>query len=277
MSEMNVHTFSSRLGLAFSFQYNLILFFGTFLYAAALGSWFPALAGMIAEVIWLIIGSMPSTARWIERHREERAARPTAEETSALDMLGATYAARYEPLAHIAARTRYTKLDMTGVSPVELSTTLANLEETQRSFLRLCSLHQRLSQFLQSVPSTDLEFEAQRLAEAFAREKDLAVRMATRQSLGLVQRRLQHRELTVNMLRAVELRMAAVEQSFLYIQSQVLPLASALELKAEVEAVMARVSSVDTLEAGAVNAIGSADVNLRLSYPNLSVSSDSRP
>ncbi|HEY3595509.1 MAG TPA: hypothetical protein VGL13_16590, partial [Polyangiaceae bacterium] len=198
-------------------------------------------------------------------------------DSTALEGLGAEYAVRYEPLARISAEARRTKLDMTGVSPVELSVTLTHLEETQRSFLRLASLHQRLSQFLRSSPSSDLELEAGRLTEAYAREKDLAMRMATRQSLNLVQRRLQHRDLTVNMLRAVELRMASLEQSFLYIQAQVLPLASALELKAEVEAVVARVSSVDALEAGAGSAIMGAETGQRLSHPTLSFDSDSRP
>jgi hypothetical protein len=265
---------TSRLALAFGLQYNLILFFGALLYSVSLASWVPATAAAAGELVWLIIGAFPATGRWLEKARQERAARASVSEGSALQSLAPQYGARYEPLARVAAQARLMQLDMTGMSQVELMTTLSHLDEAHRSFLRLSSLHQRLSQFLQSVPSTDLEGEAARLTEIYAREKDLAVRMAIRQSLSLVQRRRQHRELTVNMLRAVELRMAAVEQSFGYIDSQVLPLGSALELKAEVEALVARVSSVDALEAGAGTAIASADGSSRISYPNLALDSD---
>jgi hypothetical protein len=274
MNQAAKRNLTSRLALAFGFQYNVILFLGALLYSAALGSWVPASAAAAAELAWLIVGAFPGTSDWIEKGRQKRGPPPTPNAGSSLPALAPAHAARYEALARIAAQARLTQLDTTGVSPAEVTTTLAHLDEASRSFLRLVSLHQRLSQFLASAPSTELDHEAARLHDNFSREKDLAVRMAIRQSLNLVQRRRQHRELTINMLRAVELRIAAVEQSFAYIEMQVLPLASALELKAEVEALVARVSSVDALEAGAGTAVASPDGSVRISYPNLALDSD---
>jgi hypothetical protein len=250
-----------RLARAFSFQYNVILFFGAFLYAAAVASWLPALIGVCCEAIWLMVGVTAGGCRWIEKRRA-RASMPAIgalDASSVADLPG--YAARIEALARVCDGVRRVKLDTTGVTSAEHGATIVHLDETQRSFVRLASLHQRLSQFLAHMPAAELESEVQRRSQALSGEKDLAVRMALRQSLGLVQRRLQHRELTANMLRAVELRMTAIEQSFLYIESHVLELGSALELKAEVDALVARVSSVDALEAGAGDAIASVGGN----------------
>jgi hypothetical protein len=261
------------LALAFGFQYNVILFFGLLLFSLSLASWVPAAGAAAAEVVWLFVGAFPATAEWIDRGRRRREARlPTP--NPALPSLAPAYAARCEALARVASQARLAPLDATGMTAAELTTTLAHLDDAHRSFLRLAGLHQRLSQFLHGTPSSDLDRDAARLHEDYAREKDLAVRMAIRQSLNLIQRRRQHRQLTVNMLRAVELRVAAVEQSFAYIETQVLPLGSALELKAEVEALIARVSSVDALEAGAGTAIASPDGSVRISYPNLALDSD---
>jgi hypothetical protein len=164
---------------------------------------------------------------------------------------------------------------MTGVSPAELRTTVGQLEEVLRSFLRLAAVHQRLSQFLQGMPASDLEREAVRLAEAFTREKDLAVRLALRQSLGLQRRRVQQREQTANTERAVDLQMMAIEQSFLYLESHVLGLGSARELKAEIDAFIKQVSSVDNLEAEAGNALGGAGAGSSAAYPiRMAVDSD---
>jgi len=213
---------------------------------------------VFCEAIWLMVGVTDGGSRWIEKQRSAVSARTvSAVDATTLEDLPA-YAGRFEALAHVCDGVGRVKLDTTGVSWAELGATMNHLEETRRSFMRLASLHQRLSQFLMHMPAAELESEVQRRSQALSREKDLAVRMALRQSLGLVQRRLQHRELTANMLRSVELRMAAIEQSFFYIESHVLQLGSALELKAEVDALVARVSSVDALEAGAGDAIASA-------------------
>lgn len=272
MNQAQARSLPSRLALAFGFQYNVILFFGLLLFSLSLASWVPAAGAAAAEVVWLFVGAFPATAEWIDSGRRRREGRSS--QNPAMPSLAPPYAARHEALARVASQARLVQLDTTGMTQAEVTTTLAHLDDAHRSFLRLASLHQRLSQFLHGSPSADLDRDTARLHDDYAREKDLAVRMAIRQSLNLVQRRLQHRELTVNMLRAVELRMGAVEQSFAYIETQVLPLGSALELKAEVEALIARVSSVDALEAGAGTAIAARDGSVRISYPNLAIDAD---
>jgi len=263
-----------RLGRAFSFQYNVILFFGAFLYAAAVASWLPVLLGVFGEAIWLMVGVTAGGRRWIEKHRG-RASIPTfgaVDATSAEDM--PAYAGRVEALGRVCDGVRRVKLDTTGVTSAEHGATISHLDETQRSFARLASLHQRFSHFLAHMPAAELESEMQRRSQALSGEKDPGVRMALRQSLGMVQRRLQHRELTANVLRAVDLRMTAIEQSFFYIESHLLELGSALELKAEVDALVARVSSVDALEAGADSAMGRAP---KASGPDASAGGNSHP
>jgi hypothetical protein len=159
------------------------------------------------------------------------------------------YAERFATLLRCGDEIRRAKLDMTGVSAAELRTTLAHLNTVKVSFVRLAGVHGRVSRFLSSTPVIDIEREQGRLREALAREKDLSVRMALRQSLAVVQRRMDHRAQLTNTLRAVELKMAAIEQSFVYLALQVAGLGSALELKTEVDAVVSNFSSVDTLEA----------------------------
>jgi hypothetical protein len=261
--------FVRRLGRAFGFQYNVILFFGALLYSAALASWVPALVAAPIELLWLLVGSSRATNRWIES-RDREAGAATASNASGTEDLAA-YALRFDALARVLDNVKMAKFDMTGMSANELGAALRQLEETQGSFTRLASLHQRLSQFLRTMPSADLELEIEQRTRALAAEKDLAVRMALRQSLGMVQRRLQHRELTANMLRAIDLRMSAIEQSFAYIESHLLNLGSALELRAEVDALVARVSSVDALEAGAGEALSSPATASRGAYPIPSV------
>jgi len=241
---------TSRISTVFWYQYNVILFAGALLFSAALRSRTPAALGGVGEILWLGLGAgVPDLYRWIEQQRARMRDLPSAQHALAPHNVPDVYAERFAALLRIADDIRHARLDMTGVSTAELRTTLARLETVKVSFLRLAGIHNRGSRFFASSPTADIERDQARLRDALSGEKDLTVRMALRQSLTLVQRRMEHRTQLTNTLRAVELKMEAIEQSFAYLASQVAGLESALELKAEVDAFVTHFSSVDALEA----------------------------
>jgi len=252
MDESQAPPFSERVFSAFSIQYNLILLAGAVSFAAASGSLLPLIVGAMAEIVWLSLGALPLIHRKIA---ERRAVMPgvglAAPYATELRGLQAEYVSRFERLARVYDQVHGAPLDMTGVSPAELESTLDKLEQGKRSFLRLAAIHQRVSRFLHAMPAAELERETVRIGEAISAEKDLAVRMALRQSLMLAQRRLRQREQMVSTRRTVELQMATMEQSFLYLESVVLGGASALEVTEEVDAFTVRISTVAGLEAEA--------------------------
>jgi hypothetical protein len=111
-----------------------------------------------------------------------------------------------------------------------------------------------------------LQRESAQLAESMSHEKDLAVRMALKQSLTLLQRRKERREQTANALRAIELQLESIERSFRYLGSQVEEFGSAEEVKAELDAVATQIPSLDALEAEARQSLGGASARPQAVY-----------
>jgi hypothetical protein len=239
-----------RLGSAFWLQYNLILLAGAVLFSAAAASWVPAALAGLAEATWLVIGTrLPTAQVWAASRRAGAdSRRADAPDLLVPQGLEASYAIRFENLVRLGQEMRATSLDMSGVTAAELQTAMDQVAQVfLQSFLRLAALHQRSSRYLGGLAAADLERESERLGGALAQERDLSVCAVLRQSLTLVQRRLQQRQETLNTLAVVDLQMVAIEQSLFYLESHVLSLRSARELKEELEAFITQLSFFDSL------------------------------
>jgi hypothetical protein len=248
-----------RLSTVFWFQYNVILFLGSLLFSAAMRSWGPAVLGALGEAIWLLLGTaLRPVYTSIDLHRAKMRRAPSGPHSAALERISGKHAPRFDALVRAADAVQRARLEMGGLSRAELRAVLGRLETLQEAYVRLASVHDRVSEYLKGGPSGQHEPETARLSEALSREKDMSVRLALRQSLTLAQRRVEQRAHIANTLRAVELKMTAIEQSFAYLGSQVIGLGSAVELKAEVDALMAQFSSVGALEVEASRALASA-------------------
>jgi hypothetical protein len=203
----------------FSIQYNWIAFGGALLLAAASASRLPALIGVAAETLFLLVGSnLPPVRRWLDR-RDASFKRADANDALMVAVRGLApeYASRVMAVDNALGEIR----ELGGPAPEPNFEQAVNRLETLRGIhLALCETHQQVTKFLSATPAKELVAEAERLRAAFTAEKDIGLRFTLRQALTLAERRRNHRESLVQNLRGVGVRMESLERSIAYLRSQ---------------------------------------------------------
>jgi hypothetical protein len=134
-------------------------------------------------------------------------------------------------------------------SEPELRDVLMELEYVRPAFLGLCLLQERVARLIEEASQQGSEQEIARLSQAFAIEKDLGMRLTLRQTINLLQRKLEQQAHMADLLRTVELKLTLMEQSVTHIRSQRLSLTAPQELAREVREPLAQAATVSALEA----------------------------
>jgi hypothetical protein len=240
------------LRYAFANQYNLILLAGAAGLSLALESSIPLLAGLLGELLWLLIApSTPSFRSWaaeqVALQHRSRVAADTAQATRRLDE---PYVTRVQTLAQVVDDVRRLA-DERALDPMLFGPDGDRLHGAVHTLIKMSLVHQRLSRFLAGSQSSQIEEEVVRLGRALAAEKDPGVRLSLKQALTVGQRRLKQHEQIESTRRALEAKMKTLELSLDYLRSQVFSGTSEVELVAQLDEIVSGATFVSDLEAEA--------------------------
>jgi hypothetical protein len=232
-------------------QYNYILLGGTGLLALATGSWFPALVGVAAEVLWVVLGADSAPfRRWVAlQESKEAKQRMLAEVAQLASTLESSYVERFDALRAMADEIQALARDNKGFEVSLLQTEMAKLGQLLHSFLKMAANHQRLQRYLSQNPVSDVERDIARCQRAMKQEADPRVQASLRQALELGQKRLKQHLQVEGAWKALSVQMDTLEKAFDYLKSHILGIGSGAELAEELDNLVSGVSTVTELEA----------------------------
>jgi len=227
---------SSYVSRAFGVQYNLILLGGSGLFALALASPWPLVAGVSAELLWLGVGSnLGGVRRWLDGRN---AVEPELAGAGSVPPFELPYQQRLrlfdQSLNELKA------LGMARGEPA-FRRSLAALDVLRSAYDATCRTHQGLQSFLAATPEDELTREVTRLEQAAAAAHDLDAKMGIRQALFLAKRRVEQRQGMVSQLATLSLRLETVERALGYLVRQGRALGADVKLAAEIDALVAQI------------------------------------
>jgi flagellar biosynthesis GTPase FlhF len=236
---------------AFFNQYNYILLGSTALFSLATGSWLPAVVGMGAEVLWMVLGvDTKGFRRWVAtQESKEEQLRLADERAEMLYKLEDRYTERYEALRGMTAEIRKLAEENQGLETSLIQDEMAKLDQMLDAFLRMATSHQRLARYLQENPISGVEREIASSQRLLRQEEDPRVQASLKQALSLAQKRLQKHEQIEGAWKALSVQIDTLEKSFDYLKSHILGIGTREELAAALDDLVAGVSSVSELDA----------------------------
>jgi hypothetical protein len=231
-------------------QYNYILLGGTFLFSVATMSWLPAIVGVGAEVLWLVLGADSSAfRRWVDRQESKEAKQKMLVEIGRmLGSLEPSYADRFQALHRTSEEVQALARENKGIEFTLLQEELTKLGHLLHSFLKMAAQHQRLSRYLNDNPLSDVERDIARCQRALKQEPDSRVQASLKQALSLAQKRLRQHEQIEGAWRALSVQMDTLEKSFDFLKSHILGIGTREELAAELDNLVTGVSTISELE-----------------------------
>ncbi|RYZ08419.1 MAG: hypothetical protein EOO73_08190 [Myxococcales bacterium] len=246
---MTTDTADRYLATAFYSQYNLILLGGSALFSLASASPVPLALGCAAELLWLGVGPrLPVFKKRVDATLDgERRALLEDEVMAGMRSLSPQHSSRLlgvtQSISWITLRA-----DTAATSPEDREM-LLDLEELRPVFLRLCQLHERVTQRLEEVKLSPPEQEVADLSRAYAAEKDLGVRFTLHQGIKAAQKRIEQQVRWAELQRQVEQKLTIVEQALSHLVGQQQLGLSGSDLNREVQGIVAHVVMLPALEA----------------------------
>lgn len=227
----------SYVARAFGVQYNLILIGGAGLFALALASPWPLVAGVLAELAWLGIGSnLGFVRRWLDR-REALEEHPPAAPADTAERASFDRVHQHRLYLFDQALNELKTLG-SSLGDTAYRRSLAELEQVRVAFEATCRIHQGLQRFLEGTPEAELTEEVARLKRAAEVEQDLDAKMGIRQALVLAKRRVEQRQGMLTELATLSLRLETLEQAVLHLVRQGRALGANAQLAAEIDALV---------------------------------------
>jgi hypothetical protein len=231
---------------AFTLQYNLIVLGGAALTSLAAASSLPLLSAVGAEVVWLLVGSnLGAIRRWLDRREVFVTPPPAApgepepgpKPSVALER---EYQQRLATLDRVLSELR--SLAGSHADPV-YQRTIAKLDVIHAEFRATCEAHQGVVHFMAATSESELTHEVEQLQQTILAEKDLTLKLTLRQALVLAKRRIDQRQAMQTELSALALKLGTVERAVAHLFTQGRALGGTAKLAAEIEAVVATLSS----------------------------------
>lgn len=246
---MTTETQDRYLSNAFFSQYNIILLGGSALFSLASASPIPLAIGVAAELAWLGVGPrLPAFRRRVDAALDgERRAVLDDEVMAGMRSLSPEHTSRVlgvgQSISFLTMRAE------AGADFPERRGMLQELEALRPAFLRLCQLHERVSQRLEEVRLAPPEQEVAELTRAYSAEKDLGVRFTLHQGIKAAQRKIEQQARWVELQRQVEQKLTIVEQSLSHLAGQQQMGLGGADLNREVAGVVTHVVMLPALEA----------------------------
>jgi hypothetical protein len=236
---------------AFFNQYNYIFLGGAGLLTAATGSFLPALIGVGAEVLWLVLGADSAPfRRWVQLQEGKEAKQKMLAEVAELaKSLDGEYQERFEALRKMADEIQELARENQGLETSLLQKEMAKLGQLLHSFLRMSANHQRLQRYLSQNPLSEVERDISRSTRALKQETDPRVQASLKQALALAQKRLKQNQQVEGAWKALSVQMDTLEKSFDYLKTHIMGIGNGAELTEELDNLVSGVSTVAELEA----------------------------
>jgi hypothetical protein len=232
-------------------QYNYIFLGGAGLFALAMGSWLPALVGMGAEILWVVLGADSGPfRRWvaIQESKEEKQ-RILAEVAQLARTLDRDYVERFDALRSMADEIQALARENQGLETSLLQSEMAKLGQLLHSFLKMAANHQRLARYLAQNPVSDVERDISRGQRALKQEEDPRVQASLKQAMVLAQKRLKQHQQVEGAWKSLSVQMDTLEKAFDYLKSHIIGIGTGAELAEELDNLVSGVSTVAELEA----------------------------
>jgi hypothetical protein len=232
-------------------QYNAIFLGAAGAFSLAMGSWLPALVGVGAEILWVVLGADSGPfRRWVElQEGKEQQQRLLAEAAQLSGQLEASYRDRFTNLRRLSDEIHALARENQGFESALLQNEMAKLGQLLHSFLRMAVNHQRLSDYLARSRAAEIERDIARSQRALREEADPRVQASLKQALALAQKRLKQHEQVEGAWKSLSLQMDTLEKSFDYLKSHILGIGTGAELAEELDNLVDGVSTVAELEA----------------------------
>lgn len=236
---------------AFLNQYNFIMMAGAAAFAAATGSWLPAVVGAGAEILWLALGAdSQAFRRWVARQESKEAREAAARDVlKAVAALEEHYFARYEDLRRMSDEIQALARENKGLETMLVQDEMAKLGDLLSSFVRMAQAHQRLGRYLREHPAREIEEDIARADRGLQREKDPRVQASLKQALALAQKRLKQQQQIEGAWKSLSVQMETLEKAFAYLKSHIVGITTREELAAELDNLVTGVASVAELDA----------------------------
>lgn len=241
----------SVLKRAFFNQYNYIWLGATGLFSAAAGSFLPALIGVGAEVLWLVLGADSGPfRRWVAVQEGKEAKQKMLGEVAQMAAsLEGDYQARFEALRKLADEIQELARENQGLESSLIQREMAKLGQLLHSFLKMAANHQRLQNYLSQNPVAEVERDIARSQRALKQESDPRVTASLKQALALAQKRLKQHQQVEGAWKSLSVQMDTLEKAFDYLKSHILGIGNGAELAEELDNLVTGVSTVSELEA----------------------------
>jgi hypothetical protein len=232
-------------------QYNYIWLGATGLFSLATGSFLPALVGLGAEVLWVVLGADSAPfRRWVAvQEGKEAKQRMLAEVAHLASTLEGDYVARFETLRQMADEIQDLARENQGLESSLLQREMAKLGQLLHSFLKMAANHQRLQNYLAQNPVSEVERDISRGQRALKQETDPRVQASLKQAMVLAQKRLKQHQQVEGAWKSLSVQMDTLEKAFDYLKSHILGIGTGAELAEELDSLVSGVSTVSELEA----------------------------
>lgn len=236
---------------AFLNQYNLILLSGSALFSMTTQSIVPALVGVGAEVLWLVLGADSQAFRRYAAAKDQEEQRQLLQKQAqaAFQLVGPEDQARYLALQEMCGEIQSLAKDNPSLSGDLLAGELRKLEGLQLAFLQMGVLRGRLLSYLRENPEEEIQFDIAHCEAELKAEDHPEVATSLQQSLALSRKRMsQHKSISAS-FRALEVKMDTLEKTFRYLKSHIVQIGKPQELADEIEDLISGVDSVEQLNA----------------------------
>jgi hypothetical protein len=237
----------SSYNWAFFNQYNYILLGGAAIFAVATFSWLPLLVGAGAEALWMALGADTSLfRRWVlmqegidrQKDLQQRA-------VDALKSLDEQYVDRYASLEATAEQISKLAQDNPSLERSLVDDELAKLGQLLNDYLQMAVVHQRLSRYLDTTSSADIDRDISSCEDQLKSETNLEVQASLRQNLALAEKRQKQHDRIDASHKALTVKIDTLEKSFEFLKSHILAIGSQEDLRDQLDSVISGISSAE--------------------------------
>jgi hypothetical protein len=187
--------------------------------------------------------------RWVAQQQSHEAQERLKRETQAvLAKLDRGYAERFFALEQVANETQAISKDNESLDARLIDDELQKVGRLLHSFLRMATVHQRLTRFLDENPIAEIHADMTECQRQLRNERDSRVQASLAQAQSLAEKRLRQNEKIAGAAKALAVQMDTLEKSLNYLKSHILSIGTREELADELDGLVSAVDSVEQVD-----------------------------
>jgi hypothetical protein len=220
---------------------------------ATIGGWdrwgfFPLIAGLGVEVLWLTVGSgLPFVRRHFDREIERRRIEAEAKAQHVLlESVRPDERRRFNELGRLFADIERECASNPSLTMSLVKSELVKLDQLLTVFLRVANTAARYERLVESSDLNELEESVRRQEAALAHAQDDEARSLGKKNLEVLTKRVEKAKEVHGHIRSARGQLNLIENTFKLLRDQIVTMQSPNELAGQVEEVM---STIDSIEA----------------------------